>query len=90
MAEEKLHEMPFRIALRQEGEKWNAYLAPADTMDNPFFLGSMRLSIAKNNPAAKEVFMGLMQSIVVDAIKEVVGMTPVMVIRDAPSEERQQ
>lgn len=87
MAEKQ--EMPFRIALRQEGDMWNAYLAP-EGVDNWLLLGSIRLSVVMKNRRAKDAFMKLMEDLVADVIEEVVGMRPDMVVRDAPPEERQQ
>lgn len=88
MAEKKT-EMPFRVALREQGDMWNAYLAPEGSMDNALLLGSIRLSVVMKNPAFKDAFMDLMVSIVGTAIEEVVGVTPDFVVRGAPSYERE-
>jgi len=88
MAEKKT-EMPFRLALRQEGPMWNAYLAPAGSMDNALLLGSIRLSVVEKDRIAKEAFMNLMVSIVGNAVEEVLGVKPEWVERGAPSYERE-
>jgi hypothetical protein len=88
MAEKKT-EMPFRVALREEGEMWNAYLAPEGSMDNALLLGSIRLSIVQKNPAFKDAFMDMMVAVVGVAIEDVIGVLPDFVIRGAPDYERE-
>jgi hypothetical protein len=86
----KKTEMPFRLALRQEGDMWNAYLAPEGSMDRALFLGSIRLNVVKNDAKAKDAFMSLMVSVVGNAIEEVVGVKPEWIEKGAPSYEREQ
>ncbi len=64
-----------RLALRQEGEMWNAYYAMPDTMDGAVPLGSIRLA-AVANPQRKQAFMDLMRDLVADVIEEITGARP--------------
>jgi hypothetical protein len=73
---ERYTEMPFRLALRQEGALWNAYLAESDSMNNAVLLGSIKMSVVKNSEARKREFMDLMTAVVADAIKETTGLEP--------------
>jgi hypothetical protein len=81
-------EMPFRLALRQEGTLWNAYLAENDNMNNAVLLGSIKLSVVKNNPELKQAFKDLMTAVVANAIKETTGIDPIFAERGAPESER--
>jgi hypothetical protein len=65
-----------RLALRHEGENWNAYYALPDTMESPIFLGSIRMGAVVNNPARKQAFMDMMRDIVSDIIEEQTGTRP--------------
>ena len=60
---------PFRLALRQEGEWWNAYLADPDTMKEAMKIASIRLSIVKQNESHKQAFIELVQAILADICK---------------------
>jgi hypothetical protein len=78
-----------RLALRHEGENWNAYYALPDTMQEPVFLGSIRMGAVVNNPARKQAFMGMMRDVVSDLIEESTGMRPVWnEPQPAPEHER--
>jgi hypothetical protein len=59
-----------RLALRAEGEFWNAYHAQSHTMDGAIHLGSIRISAAQRNPQLKDRFMKLMQAVITEAIRE--------------------
>lgn len=65
-----------RLALREEGEWWNAYYALDGTMEEAVHLGSIRMSIVQTNPEHKIVFMGLMREIVADRLEEILGKRP--------------
>jgi hypothetical protein len=65
-----------RLALRQEGENWNAYYAMSDTMDGAIFLGSIRMGAVTSNPDRKQSFMNLMRDLVADIIEENTGIRP--------------
>jgi hypothetical protein len=88
MTNERYTEMPIRLALREEGTLWNAYLAASDSMDNAVLLGSIKLSVVKNSEARKREFMDLMTAVVADAIKDVIGLDPLFAERGAPESER--
>lgn len=68
--------MQVRLALREEGKFWNAYLALADTMDGAKLIGSISMGAVKKNPEAKAAFMALMQQILGDAVEDVTGEQP--------------
>lgn len=48
-----------RLALRVEGDNWNAYYAQTGTMDGAIFLGSIRMGLVATNIARKQQFMDL-------------------------------
>lgn len=62
-----------RLALRVEGEFWNAYVATADTMEGAFLLGSIRMGAVSADLMLKEAFMSLMQIAMASAIKGATG-----------------
>lgn len=68
--------MQVRLALREEGSFWNAYLALADTMDGAKLIGSIMIGAARKNPEIKAGFQALMQQVLADAVKEVTGEHP--------------
>jgi hypothetical protein len=55
-----------RLALRVEGENWNAYYALNETMEGAVPLGSIKLGAVTRNPAHKKAFMDLMRGVVSD------------------------
>lgn len=65
-----------RLAMRQEGENWNAYYALPGTMKDPIFLGSIRMGAVTTNPTRKQAFMDMMRDIVSDIIEEETGVRP--------------
>jgi hypothetical protein len=65
-----------RLAMRHEGENWNAYYALPDTMEAPIFLGSIRMGAVTNNPTRKQAFMEMMRDIVGDIFEEKLGVRP--------------
>jgi hypothetical protein len=81
--------MKLRIALRAEGNFWNAYLALPDTMDGAQMIGSIALGSAKRNPKIKQRFIDLMQMVFKDALKTQTGVTAEeFTIERAPEHER--
>ena len=66
-----------RLAMRHEGENWNAYYALPDTMQEPVFLGSIRMGAVVNNPARKQAFIEMMREVVSDLIEDATGIRPV-------------
>lgn len=65
-----------RLAMRVEGENWNAYYALPDSMKNTVFIGSIRMGAVVNNPQRKQEFMLMMSDIVSDIIEEHTGHRP--------------
>lgn len=65
-----------RLALRHEGNWWNAYYAYNDTMEGSILLGSIGMSVIQANEAHKIKFMELMKDVVTDIIEETVGVRP--------------
>lgn len=66
-----------RLAMRHEGEAWNAYYAMEDTMIGAIPLGSIRIGAIAKNPTRKQAFMEMMQDIVADLIQEKTGHRPI-------------
>lgn len=64
-----------RLAMRHEGQNWNAYYALPDTMDGAIFLGSLSMRFA-SIPQHKTAFMSFMRSIVSEMIRDAVGVHP--------------
>lgn len=65
-----------RLALRHEGENWNAYYALPDTMESPVFLGSIRMGAVANSPQRKQAFIDLMRDVVSDLVEDATGIRP--------------
>lgn len=65
-----------RLAMRHEGELWNAYYALPDSMEGTVFLGSIRMGAVINNEPRKQAFMLMMRDIVADIIEESTGHRP--------------
>lgn len=65
-----------RLAMRQEGDFWNAYYALRETMDGALLVGSIVMGAITNNPKHKEIFLSLMVSVVSDLIKHETGHMP--------------
>lgn len=66
-----------RLAMRVEGEFWNAYWAPEQTtMQGAVHLGSIRMTLIKDDRAIKDEFLKLMQSSVAAAVRSVIGGVP--------------
>ncbi|HEX4112732.1 MAG TPA: hypothetical protein VH020_09375 [Stellaceae bacterium] len=65
-----------RLALRAEGDNWNAYYALEHTMADAISLGSIRLGAVIDNPKRKQAFMDLMRDVVSDIIADKIGVRP--------------
>lgn len=65
-----------RLALRVEGNNWNAYYARDHTMEHAIFLGSLWMGLA-TNLTRKQQFLDLMRECVADLIEDVAGVRPV-------------
>ncbi len=67
---------PGRLALRVEGDMWNAYWAPdMSSMKGSMLLGSIRLTLAEDNPALKNGFMEFMKIVMKVIIEDTTGLT---------------
>jgi hypothetical protein len=78
-----------RLAMRHEGEFWNAYYAEANTMEGALLLGSVRMKIVENEER-KMIFMNMMRDAVGDILKAVTGQSPIWPTKPyrAPEHER--
>lgn len=79
-----------RLAMRVEGDFWNAYYALPNTMEGALLLGSIRMAFVQDF-TAKEIFMALMRDAVSAIIKERIGADaewPEPHGRPAPEHER--
>ena len=65
-----------RLAMRREGENWNAYYALPNSMIEPVFLGSIRIGAITDNQERKAAFMHMMRDIVSDIIETETGERP--------------
>lgn len=63
-----------RLALREEGKFWNAYLAKDDGMKDSLLIASVLMKPIKENPQLKEDFMKLARAIISDAIEGALGV----------------
>lgn len=64
-----------RLALRREGNWWNAYYAQQNTMEDAVLIGSIQIGAVIANTECKALFMVLMQGVVSEFIKEKTGFT---------------
>ncbi len=63
-----------RLALRVEGEFWNAYYAlEQDTMDGAILLGSIKMRFVEQSTVNKEAFVNLMRDVITSIIKDAIG-----------------
>ena len=67
-----------RLAMRQEGEYWNAYYAlPANVRSKgKILLGSIRMVAVMENEERKVAFMQMMRDIVSEIIEAQTGVRP--------------
>ena len=81
-------DLPFRLAIRKEGNFVNAYLAGPANMNDAMLLGSLLLGIAKR-PDLFERWKALMTDTLAAALTDVFGVAhPTFVERRAPENER--
>lgn len=81
--------MKLRLAMREEGGLWNAYIAETGSMKGAILIGSVAIAPLKANPDLKERYMQLMQDVMSDALKRTTGATTSdWDIRQAPETER--
>lgn len=78
-----------RLALRHEGNMWNAYFALPTTMEGAVFLGSIAMTIVTTSEKRKNAFMQIMSEFVADILEEKVGVRPtIMGVQNAPEHEK--
>jgi len=65
-----------RLAMRHEGDNWNAYYALPSSMENAILLGSIKMKAVAEHPERRDAFLSLMQDVVSDLIEEAVGIRP--------------
>lgn len=65
-----------RLALRQEGDNWNAYYALEETMEEAQFLGSIHMSLIVSSEQRKAEFIALMRECIADMVEESTGLRP--------------
>lgn len=61
-----------RLALRREGDFWNAYVALENTMEDAILIGSIAMGVA-TVPRFKRAFMALMKDAMAHHIKGIAG-----------------
>ena len=76
-----------RIAFRQEGKWWNAYLARPQTMDRAICMGSILIRLAEDE-AVREAFKAMMRAALEVAIRELGHKNPKWETRKAPEHEK--
>ena len=78
-----------RLALRVEGNNWNAYFARPGTMEDAVLLASISMRLVQNEER-KDAFLELMKECVADMLEEATGQRPSYPkgIQDAPESER--
>ena len=78
-----------RLAMRVEGDWWNAYYAMPNTMEGALHLGSIRMAFVADDWQRKELFMSMMKDAVSEIIKERIGVEATWPeARPAPEHER--
>lgn len=78
-----------RLALRVEGEYWEAYFATTETMEGAIHLGSIRIALVEQNYDLKEAFMEAMKQAVAFLLEEATGAKPSWLTpRRAPERDR--
>lgn len=68
-----------RLAMRHEGQWWNAYYAMPDTMEGAIPLGSIAMAFVKGGERQlerKDRFLAFMRECVGDILEERVGARP--------------
>jgi hypothetical protein len=80
-----------RIALRVEGDNWNAYYALPGTMEGALWIGSIAREFVVSNPERKRAFIEMMVDCVSDIIEQATGTRPALGAYDVivgPEHER--
>lgn len=69
------HFQAYRIAYRHEGDWWNVYLAPPETMDGAMLIATLHMGFAKNEELKNE-FMLFMRKAATEITKASLGIDP--------------
>ena len=78
-----------RLALRHEGEMWNAYYAEPGTMKDAILLGSVSIGLVAGKPERMREFQLFMRDVVGDIIEETTGIRPVWPDEPVPAPEHE-
>ena len=73
-----MRKVPVRLAMRHEGNYWNAYLAKGDTMEGARLLGSIMFAVIERNTERRQAFLDIMKDCVADAVERAFGQRPDM------------
>jgi hypothetical protein len=77
-----------RLAIRVEGDNWNAYYTMPGTMEGAIYLGSIKMQFVQDE-GRKKIFMDLMREAVGDLIEDETGVRPIWGgPKTAPESER--
>lgn len=89
MSDEQKLKASGRLAMRHEGNFWNAYFALPDTMDGAVLIGSIVIAGVAGNDNLKKAFMQLMWDVVADILEVRSGVRPTHgEVQGAPEHER--
>ncbi len=78
-----------RLAFRQEGKWWVAYMARLETMAGATPLGRIRMTLAGGSEITKQAFMDCMKVAFSELVKGTFGKAPTeWETRTAPEHER--
>lgn len=77
-----------RLAMRHEGNYWNAYAALPDTMAEALLLGSIAMRFVVDNKARKEAFTAIMQEAMGEVLEEMGVNVEHWQVGPAPEHER--
>lgn len=87
MTDKNLIRAPFRMAMRHEGEFWNAYFAKEGTMDGALLMGSIRMTLVADQASRKE-WQACMTQMFSRLVESKFGAVPTMLLEPAPEHER--
>lgn len=77
-----------RLAIRQEGQTVNAYVANSGSMDDAFIIGSIAAGLLRMQPELFEQFKALMTSAMI-ALVEVGANGKVLSLTESPAPEHE-
>lgn len=84
-----MNHLRMRLALRVEGNFWNAYFAEEKTMDGAILIGSIRMASVQRDPELKDRFQQLMQAVVESALEDGTGRRPDGWLEPQPAPEHE-